>query len=242
MKLTMTMTSAEGSRLYVAVTGSDVDSGLLDRLRDLPVGVKIGLELFTARGPSLPRQVRDMGFSLFLDLKFHDIPFTVAGAVRSACSMEPDLMNVHGTGGMDMMRAAAEAAAPPSKVIAVTLLTSLDREDLREIGMEVESMEDAVVSIALMAREAGLSGVVCSPLEAAAVRESAGEGFVIVTPGIRPSAPEGSRQGDDQKRKATPFEAISRGATSLVVGRPITTADDPRAAAISIIEEIDRAL
>jgi orotidine-5'-phosphate decarboxylase len=236
------MTNAEGSRLYVAVTGSDVDSGLLDRLSDLPVGVKIGLELFTARGPSLPELVKDMGFSLFLDLKFHDIPFTVAGAVRSACSLEPDLMNVHGMGGMDMMRAAAEAAAPPSRVIAVTLLTSLDSEDLREIGMEVESMKDTVVSIALRAKEAGLSGVVCSPLEAAAVRESAGEGFLIVTPGIRPSAPEGSRIADDQKRKATPFEAISRGATSLVVGRPITTADDPRAAAISIIEEINNAL
>ena len=246
----MEVTEEDGvAPLYVAVTGRDLEAGLLTRLEGLPVGIKVGLELFTAMGPPVCERVRDAGYPLFLDLKLHDIPFTVSGAVRSACSMRPELLNVHGLGGVEMMRAAAEAVIAPTRVIAVTVLTSMSSQDLGVAGDD--DLERLVVDIALRAMESGLSGVVCSPLEAASVRRSAGEGFLIVTPGIRP-APGGDpgRRGggllatpgsDDQKRKTTPGEAIRSGATSLVVGRPITASPDPRTACIAVLEEIDGA-
>jgi len=228
-----------GTNLYVAVTSREMENMkvLFRELEGLPIGLKVGLELFVKKGPSLLKEIKDAGFPLFLDLKFHDIPFTVAGAVISACSFEPELINIHAMGGMEMMKAAAEAAAGKTKILAVTVLTSLSSADLAFLGFEGKPVE-LVSRMALSAKEAGIHGVVCSPLEAAAVRNEAGPEFLIVTPGVRPAG----TSKDDQKRIATPFEAISAGATALVVGRPITQAADPRSAAESILNEIKQAL
>lgn len=230
----------EGARLFVALT-SESGSGaaaLTEPLRGLPLGIKIGLELFTRFGPRLVRDLVETGFEVFLDLKFHDIPHTVAGAVRSACSLGPSILNVHASGGMEMMRAAAAAAEGSSaRVIAVTVLTSLDRNDLELLGTAADP-GSSVLRLAGAARAAGLAGAVCSPLEASAVRRECGAGFLIVTPGIRPG---GSPQGD-QKRVATAREAILAGADVLVVGRPVTGAPDPGLAAAALIDEIAAAL
>ena len=226
------------TRLFVAVTGADFEDGrsILQRLEGLPLGIKVGLELFVSRGPGLVERIRDAGFSVFLDLKFHDIPFTVAGAVKSACSLGPELVNVHASGGPDMLRAAAEAAAGSpggTKVLAVTVLTSLSDRDLALMGVQGGSA-GTVGRLARMAMDSGIHGVVCSPREAALVREAAGDDFIIVTPGIRPAgAPM-----NDQKRVATPKEAVRMGATALVVGRPITASPDPGKAARAILHEI----
>lgn len=226
-------------RIYVALTSDCGTSAMkmLNPLRGLPVGVKIGLELFVKEGPSIVKEIKDAGFSVFLDLKFHDIPFTVAGAVRSACLLEPDVINIHASGGMAMMEAAAAACTGRTKIIAVTVLTSMDKSDLMLLGSEFNPLE-AVASLAGAARESGLHGVVCSPLEASTVRKIAGENFLIITPGVRPA---GSAAGD-QKRIMTPFDAIRAGATSLVVGRPITSATDPALATEAILQEIEDAL
>ena len=226
-------------RVYVALTsdcGSDAMK-MLEPLRGLSVGVKIGLELFVKEGPGIVGEIRDAGFPVFLDLKFHDIPYTVAGAVRSACLLEPDVINVHASGGRAMMEAAAEACSGNTKIIAVTVLTSLDRNDLKLIGSEFSPLE-AVASLAGAARDSGLHGVVCSPLEASTVRKNTGKDFIIITPGIRPA---GSSAGD-QKRIMTPTDAIKAGATSLVIGRPITGAADPAGAVEAILQEIEEAL
>jgi orotidine-5'-phosphate decarboxylase len=228
------------TRLYVALTssGGTAASGLLEPLRGLPVGVKTGLELFTRTGPDLVRELRAEGFDVFLDLKFHDIPHTVGGAVESACLLGPSIVNVHASGGAAMMRAAAAAASGSgTRVIAVTLLTSMDSTDLACMGVGLEPA-DLVVRLALSARDSGLDGVVCSPAEASAVRSACGSGFLIVTPGIRSAEDERG----DQKRTATAFEAVASGADAIVVGRPVTGAQDPRAAALRILDEIGRAL
>jgi len=222
----------------VAATSGDLagEAPLLGRLAGLPLGVKVGLELFVTEGPELVRRVRGEGFPVFLDLKFHDIPFTVAGAVGAACALRPELLNVHASGGPGMMAAAARAAADAggaTRLLAVTILTSLSADDLGRLGI-AGSPEEAVARLALMAREAGMHGVVCSPEEIAAVRRVAGTDFLVVTPGVRPAgAPLG-----DQKRVATPAEAMRLGASSLVVGRPVTAAPDPRAAAEAVLEEM----
>lgn len=226
------------TRLYIALTsecGADAEE-MLRPLAGLPVGAKVGLELFVKEGPGIVERIRNLGFPVFLDLKFHDIPYTVAGAVRAACELEPELVNVHAFGGRAMMEAAAGAASGGTRVIAVTLLTSLDADDLLLFGSGHTPMQ-SVESLAEAAKRSGLHGVVCSPLEAAAVRRSAGEGFMIVTPGVRPA---GSPKGD-QKRFMTPFQAVSAGATALVVGRPVTDAVNPAAAAEDILHEMDRA-
>ncbi|MCD4774488.1 MAG: orotidine-5'-phosphate decarboxylase, partial [Candidatus Aegiribacteria sp.] len=225
--------------LYVAVTSREMANmkALFEELAGLPVGLKVGLELFVKEGPSLLEEIREAGFPMFLDLKFHDIPFTVAGAVRSACCYEPELINIHASGGFEMMKAAADAVEGKTRILAVTVLTSLSPEDLCFLGFEGEPA-DLVEKMAVSAKRAGIHGVVCSPLEAAIVREATGPDFLIVTPGVRPSG----ASKDDQKRTATPFNAIMAGATSLVVGRPITQADNPRGAAESILDEISQAL
>ena len=226
-------------RIYVALT-SDCRSDamkMLEPLRGIHVGVKIGLELFVKEGPGIVEQIRNAGFPVFLDLKFHDIPYTVAGAVRSACLLEPDVINIHASGGRNMMEAAAQACTGKTRIIAVTVLTSLDKADLQLLGSGFNPLE-AVVSLAGAARESGIHGVVCSPLEASAVRKVSGEDFLIITPGVRPA---GSAVGD-QKRVMTPFDAIKAGATSLVVGRPITGAKEPARAAEAILQEIEEAL
>jgi orotidine-5'-phosphate decarboxylase len=231
------------NRILVAL---DVDSraralALADALRGSVAGYKIGKQLFTAEGPEIVRALTARGDQVFLDLKFHDIPNTVAGAVGSAVATGAWMVNVHASGGSAMMRAAAEAArtaaartgAARPLVLGVTVLTSLDDAALAEVGTPRGVMEQ-VVLLASLARAAGLDGVVASPREIGAIRAACGPDFVIVTPGIRPSGMQGK---DDQARTLTPAEAVAAGATYLVIGRPITAADNPRAAAEAIAAE-----
>ncbi|MEN8208332.1 MAG: orotidine-5'-phosphate decarboxylase [Candidatus Fermentibacteria bacterium] len=227
------------TRLYVAVTSRETANmkALYKELSGLPVGLKVGLELFVKEGPSFLDEIRGAGFQLFLDLKFHDIPFTVAGAVKSACLFEPELINIHASGGMDMMKAASDAVTGKTRILAVTVLTSLSSADLDYLGFEGEPSV-LVKRMAVSAKKAGIHGVVCSPLEASLVRQATDSDFLIITPGVRPSG----ASKDDQKRTATPFDAIMNGATALVVGRPVTQAPSPRAAAESILDEISQAL
>jgi orotidine-5'-phosphate decarboxylase len=227
------------ARLYVALT-TELGDGLLPLAEELAgvdgVGVKVGLELYLSRGREAVRRLVSLGLPVFLDLKFCDIPHTVAGAVRAVAPLRPEMVNVHATGGRSMMRAAVEAAEGRFSVIAVTVLTSLDGSDLGAMSIDA-SPGRLALSLAEAAAEEGMDGVVCSPREAAAVRSACGDGFRIVTPGIRP---EGWERGD-QKRVATPREAVSAGATSLVVGRPVTRSDSPADAARAILEQMSGA-
>jgi orotidine-5'-phosphate decarboxylase len=231
---------SDPARLYIALTSDcgETATAMMRPLEGLRVGVKIGLELFTRSGPAIVRQLREMGFDIFLDLKFSDIPSTVAGAVTSACLLKPAMLNVHAMGGLEMMRAAADAArGSGTRVIAVTVLTSLGAQDLGRMGISSGPGELAAL-LASSAAESGLDGVVCSPLEASGIRQAHGRDFLIVTPGIRPRGAD----TQDQKRTSTAYDAILSGATSLVVGRPVTGASDPRDAAVLLLEEIDSAL
>jgi len=197
---------------------------------------KVGTELFTAAGPSIVRELVESGQKVFLDLKFHDIPNTVAGGVRSAAAMGVSMLTVHAAGGSAMLRVAIEAArqAPkPPMLLAVTVLTSLSDAELQETGVAGRTRDRALV-LATLAQNCGCNGVVTSPQEALIIRQDLGAGFVIVTPGIRPT---GSAKGD-QSRVNTPGEAIAAGADYLVVGRPITKAADPAQVAEAIIKEI----
>jgi orotidine-5'-phosphate decarboxylase len=231
------------NRVLVAL---DVDDGatalaLADTLRGGVAGYKIGKQLFTAEGPAIVRALADRGDRVFLDLKFHDIPNTVAGAVRSAAATGAWMIDVHASGGTAMMRAAAEQADRWARVtgrsrplvIGVTVLTSMDEAALAEIGF-VRGVLAEVVHLARLAQHAGLDGVVASPLEIGAIRGACGPDFAIVTPGIRPAGQAGS---DDQARTLTPAEAVRAGATYLVIGRPITAAADPRAAAEAVVRD-----
>jgi len=194
--------------------------------------VKVGKELFVAAGPSVVAELGQRGFEVFLDLKFHDIPNTVAGACRAAARLGVWMLNVHASGGVAMMRAAREAVAGagrPPLVIGVTILTSLADADLAPIGFAGSALENAV-RLARLARESGLDGVVCSAQEAPAIRAAAGEGFALVTPGIRLPADAMA----DQSRTVTPAEAVRLGADYLVIGRPVTRSRDPVAALAAI--------
>jgi orotidine-5'-phosphate decarboxylase len=232
-------------QLLVALDVHSLDDALVlaDRLRGIVGGFKIGSTLFTAEGPRAVRAFVDRGDRVFLDLKFHDIPNTVAGAVAAATDLGVWMLNVHASGGARMMRAARDAALEaaaaghrePPLVIAVTALTSLDDETLAAIGVQRTAM-DHVLALADLARTSGLDGVVASPRETAAIRSRAGAAFSIVTPGIRAAGP--SRM-DDQARTMTAADAIQAGASYLVVGRPIVAAADPRAAAERIAAEIE---
>lgn len=230
------------NRILAALDFPDGASALrmADLLRGRAGGLKIGKQLFTAEGPALVRQLTSRGDRVFLDLKFHDIPNTVAGAVASAAALGVWMVNVHAAGGRAMMTAAREAAdkATPAGgtrplVIAVTVLTSLDAAALKETGVDAEPA-DQVARLARLARESGLDGVVCSPQEIALVRRECGSDFLIVTPGIRGAA---DAKGD-QARTTTPKGAIEAGADYLVIGRPITAAADPAAAADMIGREV----
>jgi len=198
--------------------------------------LKVGKELYTAAGPSLIEKLRGSGFSIFLDLKFHDIPSTVAGACVAAAELDVWMINVHALGGRAMMEAAREAlsrgSAPP-KLVAVTLLTSMGVTDMEEIGL-AGGPQEAVLRLARLTQACGLDGVVCSAQETGAMRRQLGGEFCLVTPGIRPA---GAAQ-DDQERVATPRQAIAGGADYLVIGRPITRAPDPLAALQAICSEI----
>ena len=201
---------------------------------------KVGKQLFTAAGPQVVRDLVTSGKKVFLDLKFHDIPNTVAAAVRSASALGASMITVHASGGSKMLKAAVEAAtsAPnPPLVLAVTVLTSLGQQDLEEIGF-AGHMKDQVLRLASLAQTSGCGGVVTSVAEVAGLRRMLGTGFAVVTPGIRPA---GEAPGD-QARTATPAEAIVAGASHIVVGRPITGAQDPARAAQQIVDEIESAL
>lgn len=232
-------------RILVALDTTDLARAaeLAAELKGLVGGMKLGNEFFTAHGPDGARAAVS-GQPLFLDLKYHDIPNTVAGGVRAACHLHPLIVNVHASGGRAMMEAAAQAAREASEdlecerplVIAVTILTSLDADDLEEVGLR-GPVEERVVALARLAQESGLDGVVCSAREIEALRAACGRGFKLVVPGIRP---EWAATGD-QKRIMTPAEAVAKGADYLVIGRPITGAPDPAAAARRIIAELEAA-
>jgi len=198
--------------------------------------VKIGLELYLRYGPDVVATVRGAsGVNVFLDLKLHDIPNTVAGAARAVSRLRPEILTVHAAGGADMIRAAVEAV-PGTMVAGVTLLTSIRDQDLTELGVP-GTVSDAVRRMAVLAVAAGARGLVCSPQEVAAVRAEVGPDITLITPGIRPSGAD----SDDQARIATPVEAIKAGADLLVIGRPITRASDPGAAAATIAASLRRA-
>ncbi len=232
-------------RILIAL---DVDSGgaavdLADRLRGHVGGFKIGSQLFTSEGPSIVRRLVERGDRVFLDLKFHDIPNTVAGAARAAAALGVWMFNVHASGGADMMRAARDAAKEEGDkrgrvplVTAVTVLTSLTGNALAAVGV-TGPLEGQVERLAGMAREAGLDGVVASPREIRLIRASVGSDFIIVTPGIRGGAAS-SRKADDQARTLAARDAIDLGASFLVVGRPITADPDPVAAAARMAAEL----
>ena len=220
------------------------------------VGIfKINIQLFTAAGPDAVQKLYQLGCSVFLDLKFHDIPNTVKGAIASAVALPGvKLIDVHALGGLEMMRAASTARhearglfqASPPKLLAITILTSMDNAALRGVGVAGPTSR-RVVQLARLARKAGMDGVVASPQEVRAIRRACGKDFLIVVPGIRPVVGGGAgsrstRKTDDQARIATPAEAIRAGADYLVIGRPITGAPDPEAAAQAILEEISSAL
>jgi len=198
---------------------------------------KVGLELFSSCGPEIVGEIRKRGCEVFLDLKFHDIPNTVEKAARAVSGLGAFMFNVHALGGLDMMKRVKDAAGAKSKVIAVTILTSADENALKKCGINV-NIEDEVMNLAALAKEAGLDGVVASAREASRIRKSLGKDFLIVVPGIRPA----SAASDDQKRVATPREAIEAGADYIVVGRPITAAANPLEEVREILKEIDRSL
>jgi orotidine-5'-phosphate decarboxylase len=218
------VSSAAAARKIVAAVG---DSALT---------YKVGMQLYTAEGPSIVRELVASGRRVFLDLKYHDIPNTVSSAVREAAQLGVSMLTVHASGGGKMLRAAAEAAASqaaPPLVLAVTVLTSLDDSDLNKLGVR-RNVVDQVLRLAALALSSGCKGVVASAHEASALRQELGRDFTIVTPGVRPA---GSGHAD-QARVVTPGEAVASGATYIVVGRPITEAADPAAEARAILSQI----
>ena len=224
------------SRVIVALDYADAKSAmaLVDRLQPSACKLKVGKELFTAAGPALVATIAQRGFVIFLDLKFHDIPNTVAQACRAAARLGVWMINVHALGGRGMMNAAREAieAAPRRpNLIAVTVLTSMAEPDLREVGIDASPLAEAM-KLAELAAECGLDGVVCSAHEAAAIRDRLGSRFLRITPGIR--LPDDG--AGDQKRVMTPLLAVECGASYLVIGRSVTRAADP----LAMLERINR--
>ena len=218
------------SRLYVALDTPDLDRArsLAQRVRNHVGGIKLGLEFFMAHGAAGVREMAEAGLPIFLDLKFHDIPNTVAKAVQAIAQLEPAILTIHAAGGRAMMEDAKAAAPPSTKVVAVTMLTSLDAGDLTSIGLSPDP-HDQVLRLTDLAREAGIDGIVCSGAEVGAAHAAWPGGFLVV-PGVRPA---GGAVGD-QKRVVTPRAALDAGASILVVGRPITQAADPDQAARAI--------
>ncbi len=227
--------------VFCAIDRPDLDGALaLGRgLVGAVGGLKVGLEFITANGPDGVRRVVDLGLPVFLDVKFHDIPNTVAGAVRQAAGLGVAMLTLHVSGGPAMLRAAVDSAREADAcplLLGVTVLTSIDNADLAELGM-IDKVGDQVLRLGEIAWNAGLDGLICAPQEITMLRERFEGQLKLVVPGIRPA---GSPQ-DDQKRTLTPADAIGRGADILVVGRPITQAADPRAAALALAAEIDAA-
>jgi len=230
-------------RLVIALDEPDRASALrlVEQVSGMVGMFKVGLELFTAEGPGLVREIIEAGERVFLDLKFHDIPNTAAGAARSAARLGVSIFNLHALGGSEMMRAAARAvadsASPSSSrplLLGVTVLTSMDAVNLSDVGINPD-VESEVERLAALARDSGLDGVVASPREIRSIRERvASERFVILAPGIRPAWAEAG----DQKRIATPSEALREGADYIVIGRAVTASKEPRASVERILEEI----
>ncbi len=221
--------------VFVALDTPDLAAAkaLARELRPYVGGLKLGLEFFSAHGPDGVREFSGMGFPVFLDLKFHDIPNTVAGAVRSAMALDVAIVNVHAAGGPAMLAAAKEAAGGKARIIAVTVLTSLSDGDLAAVG-QTPPAADQVLRLAKLVKACGLDGVVCSAHEIAPLRAALGKDFLLVVPGIRP---QGAALGD-QTRVMGPLEAHRAGADILVIGRPITAAPDPVQAARDIAESL----
>ena len=224
------------------VPAADTALKLAEQLAPVSGGFKIGSELFTSAGPDIVKKIRERGSLVFLDLKFHDIPNTVAKAVAAAIRLDVQMLTVHASGGGEMLKAAEDAAQEtawklgrtPPLVLAVTVLTSLDAGALREVGLDV-NMDYQVRRLANVATKAGLRGLVCSPQEVAKLRQIIPPATKLVTPGVR----TGAEKADDQKRTLTPREAIKAGADWLVIGRPIYAAENPRAAAEKILESLN---
>ena len=207
---------------------------LAEKLAPAVGAFKIGKELFTAAGPDVVRRVRDLGADVFLDLKFHDIPHTVAKAVTAAARLDVQMLTLHASGGTAMMQAALEAAGDDGPLLlAVTVLTSMDETDLAEVGVE-KSTAEQVLHLAKLATQAGLKGLVCSPKELTSLREALPPEVQLITPGIRPDGTDPA----DQKRTMTPAEALAAGANWLVIGRPICAAENPRQAAEEILDSL----
>jgi orotidine-5'-phosphate decarboxylase len=233
--------------LIVALDFDSLSSALkfAERVSDLVGMFKIGSQLFTSAGPEAVRALAQLGTGIFLDLKFHDIPNTVAGAVLASAAMPGvQLVNVHALGGTAMMRAASQAVsagvpmgADRTRLLAVTVLTSMDHKAIREVGIG-GAPKSRVVKLAQLAQKAGVDGVIASVQETKAIRKACGHDFLIVTPGVRLKGKSAGDKRDDQARTATPREAIRAGADFIVVGRPILEATDPRAAAQDIVDEI----
>jgi len=225
--------------LFCAIDMKDTDQAvaLIKKIKEHIDGIKIGMEAFYAMGANGYLRLYDLGLPIFLDLKLHDIPNTVSSAIKSLLPLNPSIINIHTTGGSAMMKAAVEAIGDiginKPKLIGVTILTSMNEESFSEQGISLK-VEQQVINLSTLAKECGLDGVVCSPLEAKDVKIKCGQDFLTIVPGIRPK----NSIDDDQKRVLTPKEAIRNGADILVVGRPITQADDPNQAARSIKESM----
>ena len=235
----MTPPESADPRIILALDYPDATPvwALLKHLSPELCRLKVGKELFTAAGPALIESLVNKGYQVFLDLKFHDIPSTVAGAVTAAANLGVWMVNVHASGGSQMMRA-ARAALPEGGplLIAVTVLTSLEQTDLDEIGFR-RPLAEQVLHLASLAEASGLDGVVCSAAETSGIRRQLGDRFLCVTPGIRPLRLDGGVP-DDQRRIMTPEAAMASGSSYLVIGRPVTQAPDPGAALLAIVEEI----
>ena len=226
------------SKIFVALDVESKEKALeiVGDLKGLGACFKIGKQLFTSTGPDLVREIVGMGEDVFLDLKYHDIPNTVAKAGLAAAALGVKIFNVHASGGRKMMEAVRnemDKLTDPPMVLAVTVLTSMGDDDLREVGIDATA-RDQVARLALLAKASGMDGVVASPLEIGLIRETCGSDFKILTPGIRPK----SAAANDQTRIATPHDAIAAGADFLVIGRPVTAAPDRRQAFLDILSEI----
>lgn len=234
----MTELTDIGPRVIIALDFPDAESALqlVNRLEPDQCRLKVGKELFTVSGPDFVRRLAGQGFDVFLDLKFHDIPYTVARACTAAAGLGVWMMNVHALGGERMLTAARDAVSAveaPPLLIAVTILTSMAEADLAAVGLQGTPANN-VLRLASLVHECGLDGVVCSSREAAVLRKIFGEPFHLITPGIRPAG----SAADDQRRVMTPVEAVASGATFLVIGRPVTAADDPLGVLLTINSEL----
>lgn len=224
-------------KIYCAIDTHDFDhaKSLISQITPAGCGVKLGLEFFNTFGPDGIKRIMDDcdNPSIFLDLKYYDIPNTVAGAVQAASKLGVDYLNVHASGGLDMMKAAKDACGKGTKLIAVTILTSFDEQAICAAGYEA-GLKDRVLQMAELTKRAGLDGVVCSSHEIESIQDACGTDFALMVPGIRPAG----SNSDDQKRIMTPAEAVNKGATHLVIGRPITKANNPAQAAKDIIASL----